>query len=358
MKIRYTPSRATHQAASKLSIADITGSPVARLLKRAYPRRCVSGLLLATRGTTTVATTHSSHQPIADWLSALRGTTADLPHSARSVALAILTHVHPDTGMTPPISYAALQQEAGCSRGTLVAALRRLDDAGMIRRFGAHQQLNVYSLAVDNSLTSTVEPGTEFAPTPVQPLTAEDHANGDFAPTPVQILHHEKELFSSSSHSLSSVDPDALGSAAPIPLPRDWAPNPQHLSRVTARGLDLDAVVDAFRQFADGKTRTGIDKWDKAFGWWLKLGGGWDTRVAERATATSAQSVPASSSEETPVKRTNHRGISTAMRTLQAQGISGARVRDRVVELLDEGTPVYEIAGMIENELFALPAGA
>ncbi|MBM4586405.1 hypothetical protein GS934_00770 [Rhodococcus hoagii] len=46
------------------------------------------------------------------------------------------------------------------------------------------------------------------------------------------------------------------------------------------------------------------------------------------------------------------------MRTLQAQGISGARVRDRVVELLDEGTPVYEIAGMIENELFALPVGA
>ncbi|NKT21259.1 hypothetical protein GS880_01940 [Rhodococcus hoagii] len=49
----------------------------------------------------------------------------------------------------------------------LVAALPApRDDAGMIRRFGAHQQLNVYSLAVDNSLASAVEPGTEFAPTP------------------------------------------------------------------------------------------------------------------------------------------------------------------------------------------------
>ncbi|MBM4527338.1 hypothetical protein GS442_25395 [Rhodococcus hoagii] len=67
----------------------------------------------------------------------------------------------------------------------------------MIRRFGAHQQLNVYSLAVDNSLASAVEPGTEFAPTPVQPLTAADHVGSDSAPTPVQILHHEKELFSS-----------------------------------------------------------------------------------------------------------------------------------------------------------------
>ncbi|NKU66748.1 hypothetical protein GS891_27970 [Rhodococcus hoagii] len=64
--------------------------------------------------------------------------------------------------------------------------------------------------------------------------------------------------------------------AAPIPLPRDWAPNPQHLSRVAARGLDLAAVVEAFRQYADGKTRTGVDKWDKAFGWWLKPGEGWD----------------------------------------------------------------------------------
>lgn len=303
-----------------------------------------------------MATTHPSREPITDWLSTLRGTTAELPHSARSVALAILTHVHPETGMTPPISYAALQQEAGCSRGTLVAALRSLDDAGVIRRFGAHQQLNVYSLAVDNSLTSTVEPGSDFVPAPVQPLTAGDGGDNDFAPTPVQILHHEKELFSSSSPSLSSVDADALGTAAPIPLPRDWAPNPQHLSRVVARSLDLDAVVDAFRQFADGRTRTGVDKWDRAFGWWIMSEGGWDKQVA--ASAAAAPSVPTSASEETPAKRTNHRGISTVMRTLQAQGISGARVRDRVVELLDEGIPVYEIACMIENELFALPAGA
>lgn len=305
-----------------------------------------------------MATTLSSHEPILTWLSAVRGKTSDLPHSARSVALAILTHVHPETGMTPPLSYAALQQEAGCSRGTLVAALRRLDDAGMIRRFGAHQQLNVYSLAVDNSLASAAEPGTEFAPTPVQPLAAEDHVSSDSAPTPVQILHHEKELFSSSSPSLSSVDPDALGTAAPIPLPRDWAPNPQHLNRVAARGLDLAAVVDAFRQYADGKTRTGVDKWDKAFGWWLMPQGGWDKHVAARAAAATVPSVPVSAGEETPAKRTNHRGISTVMRTLQAQGISGAGVRDRVVELLDEGTPVYEIAGMVENELFALPVGA
>ncbi|QCQ94168.1 Lrp/AsnC family transcriptional regulator [Rhodococcus sp. SGAir0479] len=305
-----------------------------------------------------MATTLSSHEPILTWLSAVRGKTSDLPHSARSVALAILTHVNPETGMTKPISYATLQQEAGCSRGTLVAALRRLDDAGMIRRFGAHQQLNVYSLAVDNSLASAVEPGTEFAPAPVQPLVAADHVGSDSAPTPVQILHHEKELFSSSSPSLSSVDPDALGTAAPIPLPRDWAPNPQHLSRVAARGLDLAAVVDAFRQYAEEKTRTGVDKWDKAFGWWLMPSGGWDKHVAARAAAATAPSVPASASEETSVKRTNHRGISTVMRTLQAQGISGASVRDRVVELLDEGTPVYEIAGMIENELFALPVGA
>lgn len=305
-----------------------------------------------------MVTTHSSNEPILTWLSAVRSKASDLPHSARSVALAILTHVHPETGMTPPLSYAALQQEAGCSRGTLVAALRRLDDAGMIRRFGAHQQLNVYSLAVDNSLASAVEPGTEFAPAPVQPLVAADHVGSDSAPTPVQILHHEKELFSSSSPSLSSVDADALGTAAPIPLPRDWAPNPQHLSRVAARGLDLAAVVDAFRQYADGKTRTGVDKWDKAFGWWLMPGGGWDKHVAARAAAATAPSEQASASEATPVKRTNHRGISTVMRTLQAQGISGASVRDRAVELLDEGTPVYEIAGMIENELFALPVGA
>nr|ARX60106.1 putative replication protein [Prescottella equi] len=304
-----------------------------------------------------MATTHSSNQAIADWLSALRGTTANLPHSARSVALAILTHVHPETGMTPPLSYAALQQEAGCSRGTLVAALRRLDDAGVIRRFGAHQQLNVYSLAVDNSQASTVDPGTEFEPAPVQPLTTEDHVEGDFAPTPVQILHREKKLSSSSSPSLASVDASAFGTTTPIPLPQDWAPNAQHLSRIAARGLDLVAVVDAFRKYAAGKTRTGVDKWDKAFGWWLKPGDGWDKHITARAANVPAAPMPASADEETPVKRTNHRGISTVMRTLQTQGISGASVRERVVELLDEGTPVYEIAGMIENELLAVPAG-
>ncbi|MBM4514989.1 hypothetical protein GS438_22060 [Rhodococcus hoagii] len=57
-------------------------------------------------------TTHSSNEPILTWLSAVRSKASDLPHSARSVALAILTHVHPETGMTPPLSYAALQQEA------------------------------------------------------------------------------------------------------------------------------------------------------------------------------------------------------------------------------------------------------
>ncbi|NKS02530.1 hypothetical protein GS528_16175 [Rhodococcus hoagii] len=239
--------------------------------------------------------------------------------------------------MTPPLSYAALQQEAGCSRGTLVAALRRLDDAGMIRRFGAHQQLNVYSLAVDNSLASAVEPGSGIR---TDPGTAADRCGPRrqrFRTDPGPNLHHEKELFSSSSPSLSSVDPDALGTAAPIPLPRDWAPNPQHLSRVAARGLDLAAVVEAFRQYADGKTRTGVDKWDKAFGWWLKPGEGW-TSTSPPGRSRHCAIGAGLCSEETPVKCTNHRGISTVMRTLQAQGISGARVRDRVVELLDEGT--------------------
>ncbi|NKS78214.1 hypothetical protein GS539_21075 [Rhodococcus hoagii] len=166
-----------------------------------------------------------SHYPILSWLTAIRGTTSSLPHSARSVALAILTHVHPETGMTPPLSYAALQQEAGCSRGTLVAALRRLDDAGMIRRFGAHQQLNVYSLAVDNSLTSAVDPGAEFVPGSVQPLADEGHVGSDSAPTPVQILHHEKDLFSS------------LLLLSPLLIPMPWGPLPRSRCRGTGHRI-------------------------------------------------------------------------------------------------------------------------
>ncbi|MBM4516034.1 hypothetical protein GS432_04985 [Rhodococcus hoagii] len=170
-------------------------------------------------------TTHSSNEPILTWLSAVRSKASDLPHSARSVALAILTHVHPETGMTPPLSYAALQQEAGCSRGTLVAALRRLDDAGMIRRFGAHQQLNVYSLAVDNSLASAVEPGTEFAPTPVQPLTAADHVGSDSAPT--------RSKFCTTRKSFSL--PLLLLSPRLTPMP--WGPLPRSRCRGTGHRI-------------------------------------------------------------------------------------------------------------------------
>lgn len=290
-----------------------------------------------------------THNPILDWLSALRRTRTDLSHSARSVALAILSHCNADTGMTRPISYAEVQEEAGCSRGTLVTALRQLEDAGLLRRFGSYRQLNAYILTVSpHQITST--PGPDFDPsTALLPDLAA--CTGPIPdPDPVQNPDHKESLSSSSSLSLVE-EAGVLGLDNRVPLPRDWSPNPQHLTVARARGLDLDAVVAEFITAFSGKTRT-REKWDTAFGWWLKPAGGWDNRQV--SAATPAPSSPKSPSVVMPkLKRELDRDerVAIAVQALTDRGLVGESVRARVEQLVDVGTQTYRIAGIVVDEL-------
>lgn len=316
--------------------------------------------------------------PLLAWLHTFGECETKFSHGTRSVALALLTLSDQETGWTEPMSYKKVSQAAGCSRGTLVAALRNLEDAGLIRRFGAHEQINTYILVVDNAAVAAPEPGAIFGPGQCHCSTTEALTGPESAPTPVQISDHKRDSFSPSPSSSLPSNVHVLGDRTAVPLTRSWQPTPQHEAAMTSLHLDRDVVVADFFGWAglDSDRPRNRSDWDKAFGWWINKPEGWkayhealscvDIEAAEQLEETPPvpevhDRIEAPDVEEAeqpqfrPVARIMEvsaptRQTNLIMATLESYGLGGASVRDRVVELLDSGTNRWLVARTIVEE--------
>lgn len=317
--------------------------------------------------------------PLLAWLHTFGECETQFSHSTRSVALALLTLSDQETGWTEPMSYKKVSEAAGCSRGTLVAALRNLEDAGLIRRLGAYEQVNTYILVVDNAVVVTPEPGPIFVPGQCPCSTGGASTEPESGLTPVQNLDHKRNSSPPSPPSSLPNNVVVLGDRPAVPLARSWQPTPQHQAAMTSLHLDRDAVVTDFFGWAgldSDKPRNRSD-WDKTFGWWINKPEGWKS-YHEAVTNIDIEAAEQREEETPPVPEVQNlidapdieepeqpqfipvarimevsaatRQTNLIMTTLASYGLGGASVRDRVVELLDSGTNKWLVARTVVEE--------